>query len=262
MNAHSTKNYQLGRGVVYFNPLDPSTGIAKGEVDLGNAPAFSLNTEIEELEHFSSRAGLRVVDKKVTLSLKLIGSFTLDEINVRNLAFAFLGDEATTVQGSGSATDEPLTVDLTDAWYKLEYRNIDPDSESVEPDGGGAPYVKGTDYEMDYTTGRILILASGNISSTDELDIDYDYQAITGMETVQLAKNTKVEGLLRFIGNPATGVTFEGVWWKVTLSLAGEVGFITEADWATMEYEFEVQSDTENHPNSPLGEIYKIAEGT
>lgn len=262
MNAHSTKNYQLGRGVVYFNPLDQSTGLPKGEVDLGNAPAFNLNTEIEELEHYSSRAGLRVVDKKVTLSLKLIGSFTLDEINVRNLAFAFLGDEATTVQGSGSVTDEGVTVDLLDAWYKLDYRNLDDGTVVVEPDGGGVPYVEGTDYEVDLVTGRIKILSSGSIASTDELDVDYDYLAITGMETIQLAKNTKVEGLLRFIGEPAIGVTYEGVWWKVTLSLAGEVGFITEADWTTIEFEFEVQSDEDNHADTPLGVIYKIAEGT
>lgn len=262
MNAHSTKNYQLGRGIVYFNPLDPATGIAKGEVDLGNAPAFNLNTEIEELEHFSSRAGLRVVDKKVTLSLKLIGSFTLDEINTRNLAFAFLGDQATTVQGAGSVAAEAITVDLTDAYYKLQYRNLDDGSVVVEPSGGGVPYVEGTDYSVDLSTGRIYIIDGGAIVSTTAIEVDYDYLAITGMETVQLAKNTKVEGLLRFIGNPATGVTFEGVWWKVTLSLAGEVGFITEADWATMEFEFEVQADSENHPNSPLGEIYKLAEGT
>jgi len=59
--------------------------------DLGNCPKFSFKPELETLEHFSSRGGVKTRDQKIVTALK--GSLTveLDEITAENLTFALLG---------------------------------------------------------------------------------------------------------------------------------------------------------------------------
>ena len=54
------ENYTLGKGILYFDRYNPDTGTYSGWRDLGNAPSFSFTVNIEKLEHFSSRGGLRV----------------------------------------------------------------------------------------------------------------------------------------------------------------------------------------------------------
>ncbi len=90
-NSPSTENYQLGKGVVYFDRLNSTTGLYEGELDLGNAPEFSYTIAIEKLEHFSSRGGLKAKDKEVISQVTPSLSFTLDEINTENLALLNLG---------------------------------------------------------------------------------------------------------------------------------------------------------------------------
>ena len=94
-NAPNTDNYQLGKGVVYFDRLNSTSGLYEGERDLGNAPEFSYTVAIEKLEHFSSRGGLKAKDKEVISQVTPSLSFTLDEVNVNNLAMLNLGSTAT-----------------------------------------------------------------------------------------------------------------------------------------------------------------------
>lgn len=92
-NARSpdANNYTLGRGVIYFDQFvsDAPTGRS---LDLGNAPAFNIAVEVESLEHFSSRAGLRAKDKEVISQLTPTITFTLDEINEETLRLLFMAD--------------------------------------------------------------------------------------------------------------------------------------------------------------------------
>jgi hypothetical protein len=59
--------------------------------DLGNCPKFSFKPEIETLEHFSSREGVKTRDQKVITALKGALTVELDEITPENLQFALLG---------------------------------------------------------------------------------------------------------------------------------------------------------------------------
>ena len=86
----STNNYLLGKGILYFDRFDDA-GLPTGEVDLGNCPAFSLQPTVETLDHFSSRSGLKVKDKSVTVQAGLTAKFTLEEFSLANLAMALLG---------------------------------------------------------------------------------------------------------------------------------------------------------------------------
>lgn len=95
--APNPNNYVLGRGIVYLNRRNPD-GTRDGERDLGNAPTFNVNLDLEQLEHFSSRRGLRAKDANVTLQITPAVSFTLDEVNVENIRLIYLADSDVIVQ--------------------------------------------------------------------------------------------------------------------------------------------------------------------
>jgi hypothetical protein len=63
-----TTDIRLGRGALHFAALDPTTRKPLGFRHLGNCIALTLNVESETLEHFSSRTGVRSVDKEIILS--------------------------------------------------------------------------------------------------------------------------------------------------------------------------------------------------
>ena len=88
----STDNYSLGKGIVYFDQKNTTTGLYQGERDLGNAPAFSFNVALEKLEHYSSRGGLTAQDKEIISQITPSAAFTLDEINKQNLSLLTLGN--------------------------------------------------------------------------------------------------------------------------------------------------------------------------
>ena len=82
----STANYTVSKGIVSWRREGTST-----YRDLGNAPALSITPEIEWLEHYSSRAGVRAKDLEVPVKFAGTVSLTLDEFTVENIALAILG---------------------------------------------------------------------------------------------------------------------------------------------------------------------------
>lgn len=93
MTTPSTDNYMLGKGILKFDRFD-ADGNSTGLRDLGNVPAFTLQPAIESLDHYSSRAGLKVKDKTVTVQAGLTAKFTIEEYDKENLALALLGTVA------------------------------------------------------------------------------------------------------------------------------------------------------------------------
>lgn len=110
MTSPSTDNYSLGKGVVYFDKLNQTTGLYIGERDLGNAPAFAFNVSIEKLEHFSSRGGISAKDKEVISSMTPTITFTLDEINKENISLLTLGTMNSVTQAATSVSKEEVTA--------------------------------------------------------------------------------------------------------------------------------------------------------
>lgn len=93
-----TGDYVLGRGVLYISELTAS--LPGAWRDLGNCTAFNVSQETETLEHASSRAGTKVVDKEVVLQRKFNIAFTLDEINAENAAEWLSGEKATSTNAA------------------------------------------------------------------------------------------------------------------------------------------------------------------
>src|SRR4051812_34311615 len=82
-----TDNYFIGKGIAKFTPTG---GILR---DLGNAPEVELTPNVDKLDHFSSRSGVKKKDRTVVVTKGMALRVVLDEITVQNLQMLLLGGE-------------------------------------------------------------------------------------------------------------------------------------------------------------------------
>lgn len=121
----SPNNYTLGAGVLYFNKLNPATGLYEGERHLGNAPAVTSNVALEKLDHYSSTGGLKAKDKTVISQITPMLNFTLDEMSPENLALLYMADTAVISQAAEDDLSASLSSVNTGRYYELgDYKKI------------------------------------------------------------------------------------------------------------------------------------------
>lgn len=249
------ENYTLGKGILYFNRWQNAA--YAGWKDLGNAPSLSFNVNIEKLEHFSSRGGLKVKDKEIISQLTPSLSFTLDEITPENFALLGLATIADESQAGGSVpagTPEALVVDAS-LVVTLKYRDVS--NVVVKDQTDTVTYVAGTDYTIspaDAKAGRIVILATGGIHNGDTIHVSYDYAAAT-YKKVKMFTETEVIGQLKFESANPTGTQLELFVPRVSLVPNGDTSFIGD-DWSTLAFSGEVLKSTDpKYVDSPYMSI-------
>lgn len=249
------ENYTLGKGILYFNRWQNAAYV--GWKDLGNAPSLSFNVNIEKLEHFSSRGGIKVKDKEIIAQLTPSLSFTLDEITPENFALLGLATIADESQSAGSVpagTPEVLTLDAS-LVVNLKYRDVS--NVVVKDQTDAVTYVAGTDYTIspaDAKAGRIVFLATGSLQDGDIIHVSYDYAAAT-YKKVKMFTETEVIGQLRFESANPTGTQLELFVPRVSLTMTSEVGLISD-DWASMGFSGEIQKSTDpKYADSPYMSI-------
>lgn len=262
-----TEDYNLGRGIVYFAPID-AAGKPTIWRDLGNAPEFNISVEVETLEHQSSREGLKIVDKEVIISQEISVSFQLDEINFENLALFFSGEKNTHVNVSVAGFVEFEMVKDGDLelgrWYDL-YNAAVPAERAYDVDiadltvktNEAAPVtlVVDVDFELDAEMGRIFILSTGilvpvAIGTGDGLLVTLVANGTAkDVAEVRALTQTNVLGALKFISeNPADNDrSTEYEFHKISIK--------PEGDFALIGDEFTVQGFTgaaeKNETHSP-----------
>ena len=79
-------NYYIGKGIVRIKLLGESAF-----VDCGNVPQFEFLAKVTQLDHFSSRTGVRVKDFTAVIEIAGSLSMQLEELTARNMGFALLG---------------------------------------------------------------------------------------------------------------------------------------------------------------------------
>jgi hypothetical protein len=86
LNSPNIGNYYIGKGIVSIKLLGESVF-----TDCGNVPQFEFMAKVTQLDHFSSRTGVRVKD--FTAVIELAGTLTmqLEELTARNMGLALLG---------------------------------------------------------------------------------------------------------------------------------------------------------------------------
>lgn len=167
----STTLYTLGRGVLEIAPWSGATPPSIGDyVDVGNCPKFDVEISEDELDHYSSRAGLKTLDKTVTLQAGYTATFDLDEVSVANMARFLRGTLAGNVIHALTAltkeyalkftTDNPAGEDQT---WELWRCKLTP---------GGAFSLIGDDWsKMSFTAKGLADVA--NHASTPYFDVTW-----------------------------------------------------------------------------------------
>lgn len=244
----NTSDYNLGRGIVYFGSIDSTTGLvdASGYRDLGNAPEFTVTIDKEELEHFSSRAGLKVLDKNFVISQEVGLSFQLDELNFQNLGLFLSGNTATFDNGHDTTgTDIIITAAIVQGrWYDIYNSNSSTAKRRVYnmgatgyaftfENGSAAAAVEGTDYVLDRKMGRIQVkLGSSILANAGTLRMDVSAAATTpkDLDQVTALSQGTIEGALKFVSeNPGTlNEQAEYQFHRVQIAADGELALISD----------------------------------
>lgn len=251
-------NLVLGRGIVYLNNFD-SGGNLLGERDVGNCPEFSFSTDINKLEHYNSRSGLKSKDKEVITQITPKIKFVLDELTIENFNMAILGTSHSVTQTAGNVTAEVVTAKLG---FRVDLANRAVSSVVVKSSDEITTYVENTDYEIDTTKkddviGRINFLSGGSITDNEELHIDYDYADATYTK-VYAMDQAKFESQVRFISDNPVGPQIEFTAWKVSITPDGDTAMIGD-DWSTLSFTGEVLKDETNHSINPYFEVIRLS---
>ncbi|MGM9571732.1 MAG: hypothetical protein ACI3ZR_05865 [bacterium] len=240
----STDNILLGAGAIFFNRLDDS-GKPTGERHLGNCSNFSLTVETEKIQKYNSMTAARTVYKEAIKQIKSTGKITVDEYAPANLALALLGEEGVYIQEEKTVTDTDITA-IKGCYASLEHRLVS----EVVVKNNEKTYEVNKDYLVDSKIGRIKILSEGDIADNEELKVSYKAAACT-LPKIAGGTKGKIEGFLRFVGDPTCGPAYEGRFWKVSVSPDGDMAFIGD-DFASFGLNFECMDDSANHPKEPL----------
>lgn len=244
------KLYELGRGALYFSELD-ANGNPGAWRDLGNSPKFNLKLTSSEIEHMSSRQGVKTVDAAVTIERKITGQFDLDDLDLQNIAMLF-GGTAYTAQTNAAVAGFSEYAMVTSVelgrWYDIVnssgVRAYDVLTADLTVEKSGSPdttLVEGTDYELDEDMGRIFLKSTAsNIAAGDQLDVTLAARA--GAKTLHVVKalnKTSISGALKFISkDPSHGNrSKEYQLHKVTIRPAADYELVGET-WLKAGFEF------------------------
>jgi len=269
------EDYNLGRGKLYFAAIDATTEKPISWRFLGNAPAFTITTDIETLEHFSSQEGLKTLDKEVTVSRKVTMNWTLDEWNDENLADLFSGGKSTPTNAAVAGFSEYQMVadgDITALRYydvvnSSGVRAYDLDTGDLTVKTTNATPVTlalGTDYEEDLEFGRIFLLNSSAvqtaITNVEGLDITLAAKAgAVDINEVRVQTQTAITGAIKFISeNAVDGFKREFQFHKVTVKADGELALIGD-DWGEMPFTGSAESSVLADSTSPTFRIRSLA---
>jgi|TARA_Y100000296_G_scaffold86150_1_gene124885 hypothetical protein len=281
----NTKDYVLGRGIVYFASLD-ANGFPQAYEDLGNAIEFNMSLETETLEHQSSRGGLKVTDKEVPISQKLSVTLTLDEVNFGNLA-RFLSGSTSSRTNNGGTAITPTAADAVPSggnlilpansggrWFDLYEgangivtgvtqdvqvkRIYDIGTVTVTGVNETTPTVtEGTDFEVDLKMGRFFVVDGGVLDTGSiqhlEVTVAANGSAAASVDVVKALTTTSLVGALKFIAeNPADADRkTEYQFHQISLKAEGDFGLIAD-DWAQMQLNGVAEANSTADPDSTI----------
>ena len=74
-----------------------------------------------------------------------------------------------------SVINETFNSSEYDTWVQLAHTNIVNASETVTDLSGATTYTRGTDYQMNYTDGKIKVISGGSMQNYTDYLISYQY---------------------------------------------------------------------------------------
>lgn len=167
LRSSSPENYQTPGSVCLFFRKEGSSDDADWK-SLGNLVDPSIGVALERLSHFSQRRGQRAKDAEIISERSMTLNFSIDEINLHNMQFAFGSDADPVADDTVDTLMEDTFVNpgVATEVINLGVTNLVAGSAIVrdtdlEPAAGGTTYVDPTDYTFDEAAGTITIVAAG-----------------------------------------------------------------------------------------------------
>lgn len=231
-----------------------TNGYPKGLDDIGNVPEFTIQTEVDQVDHYESRTGLRAKDAILYTQSGAMLSLTMDDFANKNLARILAG--AVNTQSGSSVTGEIFssTGVVAGQYLKTAY----PDISSVTiKDSAGTPATLSinTHYIIaDAKRGIIYIVNVG--SFTQPFTIDYTYASSTRVDAlVDLTKEYTValQGIDTAQANAKCTVTIH----KVKIRPGTELPLINN-EFGQYQVEMDVLLDTARANSTTNSGYFKI----
>lgn len=258
MNENYGNNYVVGRGRVYFDRFKDGSNNKTGEMYFGNTPEFTINTDSETLDHYSSESGMRVMDASVLLEASQGGSFTCDNINADNLALWFLGTLETTTQTQITDAKEVFNPVNRGRYYQLGTSDDNPTgvrgisnfqmvkadaSISISTGSGDISTIDGAtvvtpagNYEIDLLNGRLYIEPdSEDLKGNLQIAVQYDVEA--QKRSMVIGKANMIYGALRMISDNAVGLNKNYYFPKVSITPDGDYALKGD-DWQVLSFTY------------------------
>lgn len=219
---------------------------ADGWANLGEVKELALEPTSEFLEHYSTRTGRRVLDKKILIQQKFDVRITLEAANERNASiFLQATPEALTNPAIAGFTEYAFiaAVELGRHYQLVNSAGVPVRGAAsgallLEKSGGpDVTLVEGTDYTFDSASGMVFFKTTApNIA--DGNAVDATLTAAAGADAtrrIPVQSRTQVTVALKFIGvDGDSGRKFELYIPKITLAASGTFGLVTNNEWLGM----------------------------
>lgn len=222
--AHSylpgKQNYSLMKGELFAKAPSESVFRSVGEV-----PSFTWSPQVETIDHYSSRSGVRIRDAQIITEIGAEISITTDESTIQNLAYALQG----TISGytQTQATGATVSLASVSAGEAIDIGLLDITGVSATADAGATDLVNSVDYQVFAEGGAIRFL-----KDFTDVEVTYDAPEITAADgrsfVEMLAQTGGVTVDLLFVGRNQQGRRYRVDSLRVDLRPSGSVGFISD----------------------------------
>lgn len=158
-----------------LNALGQSTGII-GPI---NTTKLAIKADADEKVRPSKKKdsyGQALSVVQIAKPVEIEWSF--DDQPSELIAMALLGDTQVVNSGSGTLTDEPVTLPDNQRWVQLPKTNFATIGFAVKKDA--ATLVLGTDYEVNYALGLVRALKGGAVEAGGAVTVSGQHNAISG----------------------------------------------------------------------------------
>ena len=232
----------LGRGELYFSPLDPDTTIGTSEIYIGNTPEFVTTKEVSSETVFDSFDGQKVPVEGPVLREIHRARFTTDHIDVGNLALWYGGAQTTVVQNRFDDLVESHVL-IRGRYYQLGTTPQTPFGvrgvENVTMTIGGVPVSQPANFEVDKRNGRVRILPDApNVQNGDTGTFIYERRDMSS--ALVLSQKMELFGSLRFVARNPVGPNKNFFYPIVKLTPTGDMDH-KATGWQVMSFEVEAQ---------------------
>lgn len=228
----------LGAGDVRLALYDPATQTWGALGDILECDKFEITPD-SELKRKTSKSRSAYGQNVATVAIAKPTKIGIDisAASVEAMAMQFQGVVRTENQGAGALDDEVIAK--LDKWIKLSKRNLDSVGFAVKNEAETTTYDLGTDYLVNYETGEIKPLSTGDIEADEELHVEgaalaYNQTIIRGGVQAQVRVRAVWQGV-----NQVDNRYIEVEAWEAVLTASNGFDFLAE-DFNSIQLEGEL----------------------